>query len=403
MKNIVVLGSTGSVGTQALDVLHGLRANRTSNARLYEVVALAAHSNVDLMEEQVREFSPKLAVMYDEKAAVELKRRVGGLCEVDFGMDGLRRAASLRGDFPPNSPSIVVNALVGAIGLLPTIAAIESGNDIALANKETLVCAGEIIMPLAKEHGVEILPIDSEHSAIFQCLAEHGGWRENQSRHEEPNRAVERLILTASGGPFRGKTLLEMKDVSVEQALAHPNWSMGKKISIDSATMMNKGLEVIEARWLFDMPPEKIDVVLHPQSVVHSMVEFCDGQVLAQLGAPDMRNVIQYALTYPARLSNNFGRIDFSRQFSLDFSPPDMINFPCLALAYASLKKGGLFPAVLNTANEVAVARFLNGEIGFLDIPKIIERTMSAYNENLRVDVDSILHAQKWAAQEALI
>ncbi|MCL2753765.1 MAG: 1-deoxy-D-xylulose-5-phosphate reductoisomerase [Defluviitaleaceae bacterium] len=370
--NLVVMGSTGSIGTQTLDVLRGLQTNR------YNVVALTAHSNVDLMEQQVREFSPKLAVMYDENAALELKKRIGDICEISHGMDGLEEAAC-------NRASLVVNALVGGIGLLPTIAAIKAGNNIALANKETLVCAGEIIMPLTRKHGVEILPLDSEHSAIFQCLA----------GSETPPL---RLILTASGGPFRGKNLHEMQDFTVEQALSHPNWSMGKKISIDSATMMNKGLEVIEARWLFDMPTEKIDVLVHPQSVIHSMVEFCDGQVLAQLGAPDMRNVIQYALTHPRRLPNNFGKLDFNKHFSLDFSPPDVINFPCLHLAYEALHLGGLYPAVLNAANEVAVAMFLERKIRFTDIAGIIERTMSAYNGFDRlIDIDAVLEVQKWA------
>ncbi|MCL2576406.1 MAG: 1-deoxy-D-xylulose-5-phosphate reductoisomerase [Defluviitaleaceae bacterium] len=367
MKNIVILGSTGSIGTQTLDVVRSLGLT---------VYALTAHSNVDLMEAQIREFSPKLAVMYDEAAAIELKKRIGGLCEINHGIDGIIDAATCR-------PSIVVNSLVGSIGLLPTIAAIKAGNTIALANKETLVCAGEIIMPLARKHNVDILPLDSEHSAIFQCLDDN---------------KPKRLLLTASGGPFRGRSLEEMHNVTVEQALAHPNWSMGKKISIDSATMMNKGLEVIEARWLFDVPQDNIDVVIHPQSIVHSMVEFNDGQVIAQLGAPDMRLVIQYGLTYPTRLPNNFGRLDFSKQFSLDFSPPDMVNFSCLRLAYDVLRKGGLYPAILNAANEAAVDAFLDKKIGFTDIPMIIENALSAYTDECRlVDVDAILHAQNWA------
>jgi len=366
---ISLLGATGSIGTQTLDVAQNLGL---------DVVCLTAHSNIDLLEEQIRKFSPSLAVVYDENAALELKKRVGGMIEVAAGMEGLKQAASL------SAADVVVNALVGNVGLLPTVAALEAGKTLALANKEVLVCAGEVVMPLAKKNGVEIMPIDSEHSAIFQCLA-------------GTNRP-QKIYLTASGGPFRGKTKADMAHVTPDEALAHPNWSMGAKISIDSATMMNKGLEVIEARWLFDIPAGQIDVLVHPQSVIHSMVEFEDGQILAQLGAPDMRLVIQYALTHPRRAANNFNRLDFAKHNNLTFTAPDMHNFPCLALAYAALEKGGLYPTVLNASNEAAVAAFLNKEISFLDIPAIIDKTMDAYNENnLMVNIDNILAAEAWA------
>jgi 1-deoxy-D-xylulose-5-phosphate reductoisomerase len=379
---ISVLGSTGSMGRQTLEVIESLG---------FSAAALAAHSNVDLLEAQVRRFKPELAVLYDEKSALELKRRLDGIygaeVEIAAGMDGLKQAASLE------SANMVVNALMGNVGFLPTVAAIEAGKSIALANKEVLVCGGEIIMPLARAKGVEILPIDSEHSAIFQCLNAVGA----TVPVAHPPAEVAKIYLTASGGPFRGRTLAEMAEITVEQALNHPNWSMGAKISIDSATMMNKGLEVIEAFWLFGLKAEQIQVLIQPQSIVHSMVEFVDGQILAQLGPPDMRLVIQYALTHPKRVPNPFKRLDFTKISTLTFEPPDLQNFPCLRLAYQALKQGSLYPTILNAANETAVAAFLNKQIKFLDIPTIIESTLSAYNQkDEHVNIENILATEKW-------
>ncbi|MCL2855567.1 MAG: 1-deoxy-D-xylulose-5-phosphate reductoisomerase [Defluviitaleaceae bacterium] len=372
MKKISILGSTGSIGRQSLEVLENL-------SNTHQVVALTAFSNIDLLEEQVRKFRPNLAVLWDENDALELEKRVCNICKVDFGINGMKYAAAL------SEVDLVLNSVVGNAGLLPTIAALEVGKPIAIANKEVLVTAGEIIMPLARSKNVEILPVDSEHSAIFQCLSGHV-------------QLPDKIYLTASGGPFRGKTKPEMVDIAVEQALSHPNWSMGQKISIDSATMMNKGLEVIEARWLFNLAPKQIHVLVHPQSIVHSMVEFVDGQVLAQLGAPDMRLAIQHAITYPNRLPNPFKRLNFVEHNTLTFNQPDTENFPCLALAYRALEAGGHYPTVLNAANEAAVDAFLNRKIGFLDIPAIIDRALSAYNdENKQLSIESILMAESWA------
>ena len=362
---IAILGSTGSIGTQTLEVARALNI---------EIAALTAHSNVDLIAAQIAEFKPKLAVMFDEAAALELKKRVD--IEVLAGMDGLVAAAWI-------DCNVVVNALVGNVGLLPTVAAINAGRDVALANKEVLVCAGEIIMPLAKARNVSILPVDSEHSAISQCL--------------EGVNAPRRIYLTASGGPFRSFTAAQLADVTLEDALKHPNWSMGRKITIDSATMMNKGLEVIEARWLFGLDAGDISVLVHPQSIVHSMVEFADGQILAQLGPPDMRLPIQYALTHPRRVTANFKRLDFSGNINLTFEQPDWENFPCLGLAYDALRTGGLVPTVLNAANEAAVQMFLDKKIPFTGIGKIIDGTISAYNGNDAVDIENILEAENWA------
>ncbi|MCL2376116.1 MAG: 1-deoxy-D-xylulose-5-phosphate reductoisomerase [Defluviitaleaceae bacterium] len=376
---IVILGSTGSIGTQTLEVVRGLGN--------IEVAALTAHSNIDLLEQQIAEFRPKVAAVYDEAAALELARRVGPVCEVLSGPDGIVAVAE-------NGDGLVVNALVGSAGVLPTIAAINAGCNIALANKETLVCAGEIIMPLAKAKGVAILPVDSEHSAIFQCLQGNGD--------NKPHK----IYLTASGGPFRGYTLSQLEKVTVEDALRHPNWSMGRKVTIDSATMMNKGLEVIEAGWLFDAAAEEIEVLVHPQSVVHSMVEFADGQIVAQLGPPDMRLPIQYALTYPHRASNTFSRLNFAKSNTLTFETPNFEAFPCLRLAYEAYKAGGMLPNVLNAANEVALEMFLAKKISFLDIAKIIDGTISAYtceyNGNNAIDIDGILEVEKWARGMAL-
>lgn len=374
MISISILGSTGSIGRQTLEVIENLDDS-------YSVDALTAYSNLDLLEAQIRKFRPSLAVLWDEADAMALKQRIGCICQVAFGIEGLQQAASLP------SVDLVVNSLVGNAGLLPTMSALEAGKSIALANKEVLVTAGEIIMPLARSKNINILPVDSEHSAIFQCLT---------GSHQPPAK----IYLTASGGPFRGKTKAHMSKITVKQALAHPNWSMGRKISIDSATMMNKGLEVIEAKWLFDLQPEQIHVLVHPQSIIHSMVEFEDGQILAQMGAPDMRLAIGYAITHPNRLPNPFKRLDFTIHNNLTFEQPDKINFPCLTLAYQALEAGGHYPTVLNSANEEAVALFLDRKISFLDITAIIDRALSAYNdENKHLSIDSILETEIWVRE----
>lgn len=352
-KRLAILGSTGSIGTQTLDVVR-------SHPELFRVAALAANTSDEALERQLEEFHPSVAVLVDENAAARLRKRYRGETEILSGEDGLRTAATL------DEADTVVTSMVGFAGLAPTLAALEAGKTIALANKETLVVAGELVTALAREKGVSILPVDSEHCALFQCL------------QGERSETVERLILTASGGPFRGKTTEELKSVTVADCLKHPTWSMGRKITVDSATLVNKGLEVIEAHWLYDVPYEKIEVAVHPQSIVHSMVEFRDGAVLAQLGLPDMRLPIQYALTYPTREKADFGRMDFKTRMSLSFEPPDMKTFRGLALAYEAGKAGGTMPCVLNGANEEAVAAFLAGRIGFLDIYDCIERAMEA-------------------------
>ena len=351
-KKIVVLGSTGSIGTQTMDVI---RNNRDE----LECVAVAAGSNITLVEEQIREFEPKVAVIFNEDKAKELKAKVADLpVKVLSGMEGMIEAATL------DEASIVVTSMVGMIGIRPTIAAIEAGKDIALANKETLVTAGHIIMPLAKKHNVSILPVDSEHSAIFQSL--NGEYRKN----------VSKILLTASGGPFRGKKLSELKDMKVEDALKHPNWSMGRKITIDSASLVNKGLEVMEAKWLFGVELNDIEVVIHPQSIIHSMVEYVDGAIIAQLGSPDMKLPIQYALFYPDRRFLDTKRVNFFDLKSITFEKPDIDTFKGLNLAYRAAEKGGNFPTVFNAANEKAVGLFLDRKIGFLDIYDIIEQCL---------------------------
>ena len=350
-KTISILGSTGSIGRQSLEVIAALG---------FSVGALTAHSSVDLMEQQARQFRPKLVALSDQIAAADLKVRLADtdICVLS-GMDGVVEAATL-----PEAGT-VITAVVGVAGLIPTLAAIDAGKRIALANKETLVCAGELVMQRAKEKGAEIIPVDSEHSALFQSL-------EGNSRGE-----VKRLILTASGGPFFGKKREELLGVTRAQALKHPNWSMGAKITIDSATMMNKGLEFIEAMRLYDVPPEKISVVIHRESIVHSLVEYCDGAVLAQLGAPDMRLPIQYALTWPERVPGPADLLDLLTCGPLHFAQPDLEAFPCLALAIQAAKTGGTAPAAMNAANEVAVARFLADEIGFYDIPRLVEEALA--------------------------
>ena len=350
-NTISILGSTGSIGRQSLEVIAALG---------FSVGALTAHSSVDLLEQQARKFHPKLVALIDPVAAADLKVRLADTdIRVLSGMDGVVEAATL-----PESGT-VVTAVVGVAGLIPTLAAIDAGKRIALANKETLVCAGELVMQRAKEKGAEIIPVDSEHSALFQSL-------EGNSRGE-----VKRLILTASGGPFFGKKREELLGVTRAQALKHPNWAMGAKITIDSATMMNKGLEFIEAMRLYDMPPEKISVVIHRESIIHSLVEYCDGAVLAQLGAPDMRLPIQYALTWPDRVPGPADLLDLLTCGPLHFAQPDLEAFPCLALAIQAAKTGGTAPAAMNGANEVAVARFLADEIGFYDIPRLVEETLA--------------------------
>lgn len=370
MKNISVLGSTGSIGTQTLDV-----ARKNSDIK---VVALSAGTNVELLEKQVREFQPSFVSMADEKTLSELKVRLSDMSgiEYDYGMDGLIHAATISG------AEIVVTAVVGMMGIVPTIEAINAGKDIALANKETLVTAGHIIMKLAADKGVRILPVDSEHSAIFQCL---NGERENK---------IHKILLTASGGPFRGRTIEQMKNIQVEDALKHPNWTMGRKITIDSSTMVNKGLEVMEARWLFGVELNQVQVVVQPQSVIHSMVEFEDGAVMAQLGTPDMRLPIQYALYYPERRFLDTQHLDFWKLRQITFEEPDMENFRGLALAYEAGRRGGNVPTMFNAANELAVAMFLDRKIKYLDIIDIIEQTMTNIEYIDNPDVKQILDTE---------
>ena len=351
MKYISIIGSTGSIGTQTLDIV---RSNKD-----LKVTALAAGTSIDLLEKQAREFQPVIVAVYNEQKAEELKLRLADTnIKVCAGMDGLLEAAT------QEQCSVVVTAIVGMIGIRPTIAAMKAGKDIALANKETLVTAGHIIMPMAEELGVSIYPVDSEHSAIFQCL--QSGKRDD----------LDSLIITASGGPFRKKTTEELKHVTVEDALNHPNWSMGRKITIDSATLVNKGLEVIEAKWLFGVQPSQIEVVVHPQSVIHSMVQFEDGAVIAQLGIPDMKLPIAYAFSFPTRMRSMAPRLDFNQYSTLTFEEPDMERFRNLAFAFEAARQGGNMPCILNAANEVVVAAFLQDRIGFLQMSDVIERTM---------------------------
>ncbi len=371
MKRIAVLGSTGSIGTQTLEIVR-------NNGDALEVTALAASSNVALMEAQIREFRPRLAVMWSAQAAEELRLRVADCpVRVAQGMDGLLEIASM-----PEA-EVLVTAIVGMIGIKPTIEAIRAGKDIALANKETLVCAGHIIMPLARERGVSILPGDSEHSAIFQSL------------NGEPKGKISRILLTASGGPFRGWNRERLAGVQVEDALKHPNWAMGRKITIDSSTLVNKGLEVMEAKWLFGVEPSQIQVVVHPQSIIHSMVEYIDGAVIAQLGVPDMKLPIQYALFYPDRKAMRDNRVDFFRLGSLTFEEPDMETFYGLKLAYRALEQGGSMPTVYNAANERAVALFLERRIGYLQIPELIQRCMEHHEVMRQPGVEEILAAEQ--------
>lgn len=372
IKKISVLGSTGSIGTQTLEIA---RYNQDIG-----ITALAAGSNVELLEKQVREFHPKIACLWKEEAARELKRRIRDLdVKVVSGMEGLMEAAC-----EPEA-QIVVTAVVGMIGIRPTIAAMEAGKDIALANKETLVTAGHIIMPLAKEKGVKILPVDSEHSAIFQCLQGAG---ENR---------IHKILLTASGGPFRGRSREQLAGVQTEDALKHPNWSMGRKITIDSSTMVNKGLEVMEAHWLFDVDMDQVQVVIQPASVIHSMIEYEDGAVIAQLGTPDMKLPIQYALYYPERRFLPGDRLDFTKLKEITFDEPDMETFRGLKLAYEAGKAGGSLPTVFNAANELAVSLFLEKKIPYLAITDLIQGAMENHKRKAAPNVDQILAAEQEA------
>lgn len=370
MKNIAILGSTGSIGTQTLDV-----ARKNEDLR---VVAVSAGKSVEKLEEQIREFHPILAAVWDEKAARDLKTRIADTdTKVVSGMEGLLELASM-----PES-DILVTAIVGMIGIRPTMEGIRAGKDIALANKETLVTAGHLIMPMAREYGVSILPVDSEHSAIFQAI------------HGEENKEIHKLLITASGGPFRGRTTEELRNVTVADTLKHPNWVMGRKITVDSATLVNKGLEVMEARWLFDMDLDHIQVVVQPQSIIHSMVEFKDGAIMAQLGTPDMRLPIQYALYYPHRRYLDGDRLDFTKLREITFEVPNMETFRGLPMAIQASREGGSMPTVFNAANELAVKKFLEEKIGFLDIYEIIAQSMERHKKIEHPDLDEILSVEQ--------
>lgn len=370
MKRIAVLGSTGSIGTQTLEIV---RTNKD-----IKITALAAGNNIELLEKQIREFKPSIAAVWNEEKAAELKIKTADLdVEILSGMDGLLAAASWK------DSQIVVTAIVGMIGILPTIEAIKAGKDIALANKETLVTAGHIIMPLAEQYKASILPVDSEHSAIFQSL--QGGQR----------KALHKILLTASGGPFRGKKREELTGIQVEDALKHPNWEMGQKITIDSSTMVNKGLEVIEAKWLFDVSVDQIQVVVQPQSIIHSMVEYEDGAVIAQMGTPDMKLPIQYALYYPERRPLAGDRLDFWKLTEIAFEKPDPENFRGLALAYEAGKAGGSMPVVFNAANEFAVAEFLDRRAGYLEITDMIAESMAHHTRISHPSLEQVLEAEQ--------
>ena len=372
MKKIAILGSTGSIGTQTLDVVR-------EHTDELQIVALAAGSNKERLKEQIKEFHPELVSLSDEKKAQELKEELAGEpVEVVCGMDGLIEVAGI------DSADVVVTAVVGMMGILPTMEAIKKGKDIALANKETLVTAGHLIIPMAKEYGVSILPVDSEHSAIFQSL------------QGEPKAALDKILLTASGGPFRGKSAEFLETVTLEDALNHPNWSMGPKITIDSSTMVNKGLEVMEAKWLFGVDYSQIEVVIQPQSIIHSMVQYIDGAIIAQLGTPDMRVPIEYALFYPDRRSLSGDRLDFSKLSQITFEKPDYKVFRGLSLAIEAGKTGGTMPTVFNAANERAVAKFLKGEIKYTDIVRSIEKCMDAHKVSAHPDLQEILATEQW-------
>jgi 1-deoxy-D-xylulose-5-phosphate reductoisomerase len=374
MKNVVVLGSTGSVGKNALEVMSGFPDQ-------FRLFGISTNINIGLLEEQIRSFKPRMAVVMDGENFQRFPRRHD--TEILSGMDGLKAICS------HPQVDLVINALVGSVGLFPSLAALDSGKVLATANKESLVMAGELLIRKAKENGTEILPIDSEHSAIKQCLL--------SGKKEE----VKRIILTASGGPFWGKSEEELSDITVEEALSHPTWEMGKKITVDSASLMNKGLEVIEAHWLFDIPPDRIKVVIHPQSIIHSMVEFVDGSIIAQMSLPDMKLPLQYALFYPQRVSGMSSSLDLARTHQLTFFEPDLDRFPCLKLAYDALKMGGTAPAVLSSANEVAVDAFLSGRIKFPGIWSLLEEVLSQHKVKLNPNLDDILKADSWGRKTA--
>ena len=374
MKNISILGSTGSIGVQTLDVV------RISDE--FKVVGLTANSNTELLIRQIEEFRPLKVAVMDEKKAEELKGIYKGRGpEILSGIEGLIEVAVM------DECETVVVSVVGNIGIRPTFEAIRAKKDIALATKEVLVSGGSLITTEAKRNGVNIYPIDSEHSAIFQCL-------QGNSMNK-----IEKIILTASGGPFRGKSAEELNDVTPQMALSHPNWDMGAKITIDSSTMMNKGLEVIEAKWFFDVDISRIEVLVHPQSIVHSAVQYEDGAVIAQMGVPDMKVPIAYALTYPTRIKSPFKRLELAEIGTLTFEKPDMDTFKCLSLAYKAIETGGTMPAVLNAANEIAVSKFLKNEIKYLDIPVIIEKTMEAYTVKYDYSIDELLEADRWGRE----
>lgn len=371
-KNIVILGSTGSIGTQALEVVENLKN--------INIIGLSTNTNIDILENQIRKYNPMYACVMNEEKANILKENIKDIkTQVLTGKEGLIKLATL------DNIDTVLNSLVGNIGLLPTIYGIRAKKDIALANKETLVSAGELVMKEAKKYGVNIYPIDSEHSAIFQCL--------QGNKHSE----IEKIILTASGGPFREHTSLD--NVTLAEALNHPNWSMGKKITIDSATLMNKGLEVIEAKWLFDIDVDKIDVIVHPQSIIHSMVEYKDSAIMAQLGTPDMKVPIQYALAYPSRVKNDFEKLDLLKHNNLTFKKPNYELFPCLKYAFEAIKIGGIMPCVLNASNEIAVEYFLNEDIKFTDIPKVVYKVMESFKDKNKLDytLDDVLESDEKA------
>ena len=373
MKRITILGSTGSIGRSTLDVI-------SRNSSQFKAVALVAGKNVDLLEEQIRAFRPDVAAVADERTAEDLSRRVSGV-RILFGPDGVNQAAAYE------SADLVISAIVGSAGLLPTITAVRAGKDIGLANKEALVMAGSIVMQEAKRIGIRIIPVDSEHSAVYQCL-------EGRKKEE-----IKRIVLTASGGPFVNRGKHELAGITAEDALKHPNWSMGRKISIDSATLMNKGHEVIEACWLFDVEPDRVDVLIHPQSIVHSMVEFRDRTFLAQMSMPDMRAPIAYALSWPERIDTPIHGLELDRIGNLTFKKPDHDGFPCLSYAYEAIRAGGTVPAVLNAANEVAVHAFLDKRIGFNDIPAVIRRTVREHTTKTFPTLPDVLNADEWARE----
>ncbi len=376
MKRIVILGSTGSIGRMALDVISRHRDK-------FDVAGLVAGRNIELLEQQAKAFAPEAVAVAEEGLALKLGKRLNLKTKVYSGPEGIKAVATLK------SADFVLSAMVGFSGLIPTIEAIRSGKVIGLSNKETLVSAGGIVMAEAKKRKVRILPVDSEHSAIFQCLEGHD------------RRFLKRLILTASGGPFRGKSRKELEDVTPESALRHPKWNMGKKITVDSATLMNKGLEVIEAAHLFKLPADRIDVLIHPQSIVHSFVEFSDGGLLAQMSVPDMRGPIAYALAYPRRLDETIETLDLADVQDLSFGRPDIKNFPCLGLAYDALREGGTLPAVLNAANEIAVEAFLQRGTKFNSIPVIIRKVMESHESRKGRSLAEVVDADRWSREKA--